>query len=260
MNPALDSNMDAIRAKLLKALDEKRQPLHEHEIYEILGLAGFRVPRTRFVANEKEIDALDARPMPGDEVVCKLISPGMPHRTEFGGIRFVPNDREGARRDLSRIRAHRGEGARSVLRDDDRREGSRARIDPLPASRFAPAGSLVRPGRLLRARRRGNRGLQEEPDAGKRALHQSGLRYRRPRGHRTGSRRHVLLSRDRGQDARREEADRRYGEAPRRARRVREAGRASSPLSPRIHPSRSRRSRSIRSRSRTTGSSSRSTR
>ena len=92
MNPALDSNMDAIRAKLLKALDEKRNSLHEHEIYEILGLAGFRVPRTRFVAREKEIDALDTADMSGGEVVCKLISPGMPHRTEFGGIKFIPNN------------------------------------------------------------------------------------------------------------------------------------------------------------------------
>lgn len=92
MNPALDSNMDAIRAKLLKALGEKRNSLHEHEIYEILDLAGFRVPRTRFVANEKEIAAPDAAGMPGGEVVCKLISPGMPHRTEYGGIRFVPDN------------------------------------------------------------------------------------------------------------------------------------------------------------------------
>ncbi|MFA4947127.1 MAG: acetate--CoA ligase family protein [Candidatus Krumholzibacteriia bacterium] len=92
MNPALDSNMDRVRAKLLKALDERRNSLHEHEIYEILGLAGFRVPRTRFVTNEKEIDALDTADMPGGEVVCKLISPGMPHRTEFGGIKFIPNN------------------------------------------------------------------------------------------------------------------------------------------------------------------------
>jgi acyl-CoA synthetase (NDP forming) len=90
MNPALDSNMDRIRAMLLKALDEQRSSLHEHEIYEILGLAGFCVPRTRFVANEKEIDALDLRGMPGSDVVCKLISPGMPHRTEYGGIKFIP--------------------------------------------------------------------------------------------------------------------------------------------------------------------------
>ncbi len=92
MNPALEPNIAEIRAKLLKALDEKRSSLHEHEIYEILGLAGFRVPRTRFVANKKELDALGRAGLPGDEVVCKLISPGMPHRTEFGGIRFAPND------------------------------------------------------------------------------------------------------------------------------------------------------------------------
>jgi acyl-CoA synthetase (NDP forming) len=111
MNPALDSKMDEIRAKLLKALEEKRSSLHEHEIYELLGLAGFCVPRTRFVAAEKEIDALDLTHMPPGEVVCKLISPGMPHRTEHGGIRFVPGDPaelRGTFREFSRIAATAG--------------------------------------------------------------------------------------------------------------------------------------------------------
>jgi len=93
MNPALDSNMRAIQEKLKGALEGGRPSLFEHEIYEILGLAGLRVPRARFVADESEIDALAAGAVPGDEVVAKLISPGMPHRSEFGGIRFVKPSR-----------------------------------------------------------------------------------------------------------------------------------------------------------------------
>jgi acyl-CoA synthetase (NDP forming) len=111
MNPASEPNMAEIRAKLLKALEEKRSSLHEHEIYELLGLAGFRVPRTRFVTAEKEIDTLDMTDMPAGEVVCKLISPGMPHRTEHGGIAFVPGDPaelRGTFREFSRIAAKAG--------------------------------------------------------------------------------------------------------------------------------------------------------
>jgi acyl-CoA synthetase (NDP forming) len=94
MNPERRTDMEAIREKLVRSLDEKRTALLEHEVYEILGLAGFRVPRTRFVASEREIGALDLAAFPGGEVVCKLISPGMPHRSEFGGIRFVERTRK----------------------------------------------------------------------------------------------------------------------------------------------------------------------
>jgi acyl-CoA synthetase (NDP forming) len=89
MNHALEAGMKAIREKLGKALAENRHVLLEHEIYEVLGLAGFRVPRSHFAASAKELTAIDLRSIPGDEVVCKLISPGMPHRSDFGGIMFV---------------------------------------------------------------------------------------------------------------------------------------------------------------------------
>jgi acyl-CoA synthetase (NDP forming) len=108
MNPVLDSKMRSIQGKIRGALDEGRSSLFEHEIYDILRLAGFRVPRTRFVASESEIEALPDGAVPGDEVVVKLISPGMPHRSEFGGIKFVKPSRDAltaAFREFSRIAA-----------------------------------------------------------------------------------------------------------------------------------------------------------
>jgi acyl-CoA synthetase (NDP forming) len=68
--------------------DGRTNPL-EHEVYEILRLAGVRVPATLFAKSEREIASLDLSALPGREVVCKLISPAMPHRSEHGGIRFV---------------------------------------------------------------------------------------------------------------------------------------------------------------------------
>ena len=87
MNQRLDSKSKTIEKMLVRALEEHREPL-EHEIYEILSLAGFRVPRSLFVADGKDIDSLDLDSLPSDEVVCKLISPELPHRSEYGGIRF----------------------------------------------------------------------------------------------------------------------------------------------------------------------------
>ena len=106
MNTAIDSNLHEVQNRLRAAVESGRNNLLEHEIYEILELAGLRVPRTRFVANESEIGALPRGAVPGAEVVVKLISTGMPHRSEFGGIKFVkPSRRElaAAFREFGRI-------------------------------------------------------------------------------------------------------------------------------------------------------------
>ena len=100
------ADMDRIEELLKKALDQGRHGLLEHEIYEILSLMGFRVPRASFISREEEIGALDLDAVPGENIVCKLISPAMPHRSEFGGIKFVERTREGltaAFREFARI-------------------------------------------------------------------------------------------------------------------------------------------------------------
>jgi acyl-CoA synthetase (NDP forming) len=106
MNQRLDTKSKAIEETLIKALEEERYHLLEHEIYGILSLVGFRVPRSLFVAHAKEIGSLDLDALPGDEVVCKLISPALPHRSEYGGIRFERRSRkalETAFKEFSRI-------------------------------------------------------------------------------------------------------------------------------------------------------------
>jgi acyl-CoA synthetase (NDP forming) len=89
MTTARGATFAKIGKRLEAVLEEGRSSLLEHEIYDVLRLAGFRVPRTLFVAGEREIASLDIGALPGRTVVCKLISPGMPHRSEYGGIRFV---------------------------------------------------------------------------------------------------------------------------------------------------------------------------
>lgn len=78
-----------INERLQCALAQKRNYLLEHESYEILSSAGLRVPANIFFRPGQRIDTEELKEVPGDKVVCKLISPGMPHRTEYHGIRFV---------------------------------------------------------------------------------------------------------------------------------------------------------------------------
>jgi acetyltransferase len=106
MNQPPDPKWKNVSDSLAAALGQGRRNLLEHEIYEILRIAGFRVPRIRFVSNEREIAGLDPEAVPGAEVVCKLISPGMPHRSEYGGIRFAkgtPEALTAVYRDFERI-------------------------------------------------------------------------------------------------------------------------------------------------------------
>jgi acyl-CoA synthetase (NDP forming) len=89
MKQRLDPKSKKIEDMLVKALAEGRESLLEHEIYRVLSLAGFRVPRTLFAANEKDLASFDLDALSSSEVICKLLSPALPHRSEFGGIRFV---------------------------------------------------------------------------------------------------------------------------------------------------------------------------
>ncbi len=89
MSEPREAQLAAVEAIVERAIGEGRGTLHEHEAYAVLHAAGFRVPVALFARSRRELDSLDLRELPGDEVVCKLVSPGMPHRTEHGGIRFV---------------------------------------------------------------------------------------------------------------------------------------------------------------------------
>jgi acyl-CoA synthetase (NDP forming) len=94
MSETHGGDLGAMDAMLARAGGEGRRDIIEHEAYAFLAAAGFRVPRSLFVSRRDEIDALPLESLPGDTVVCKLASPGMPHRTEHGGVRFVPRSRE----------------------------------------------------------------------------------------------------------------------------------------------------------------------
>ncbi len=111
MSLANDPKLREIEKAIERVLAEGRTSLLEPEIYGILELAGFRVPRWRFVASAGDLGTIDAETFPGGQVVCKLISPGMPHRTDHGGIAFLAAGRrplEETFRSFERIAAGAG--------------------------------------------------------------------------------------------------------------------------------------------------------
>ncbi len=79
----------SIEEILLGILDEGREIPREDEIYAVLDLLGFETPEAVFMTSANEIDEETLASLPGDEVVCKFISPQVAHRTEHGGIRFT---------------------------------------------------------------------------------------------------------------------------------------------------------------------------
>jgi len=68
-----------------RAEKEGRDILYEHEVYEILKGAGVKVPRYTFINK-------DQRPPAAKEIVLKVVSPYILHKTEAGGVKIVEKD------------------------------------------------------------------------------------------------------------------------------------------------------------------------
>jgi len=81
------------------AWEQKRTALYEHEVYEIIRASGaVRVPRTVFRAAGQDFTAPDLERLPGERVVLKIVSADLAHKSDVGGVRFVPRDLESVNR------------------------------------------------------------------------------------------------------------------------------------------------------------------
>ncbi len=79
---------------------EDRAALLEPEVYAILAAAGIGVPRHAVFHDPKAVTAAALAAIPGDEVVAKVVSPRILHKTEFGGVRVIPRDATAVRQAL----------------------------------------------------------------------------------------------------------------------------------------------------------------
>jgi indolepyruvate ferredoxin oxidoreductase beta subunit len=94
----------AFERTLLRAYEEGRRPLYEHEVYMLIELIGaISPPRYVFVPKDSLIsrEALDQ--FPGERVVLKIVSQDVAHKSDVDGISFVPKDYETVRRELERL-------------------------------------------------------------------------------------------------------------------------------------------------------------
>lgn len=73
------------------ALADGRTTLLEPELYAVLRAGGVATPEHFTVDPRRDVRS-QVRPLPGDRVVVKVVSPGITHKTEVGGVRVVPNE------------------------------------------------------------------------------------------------------------------------------------------------------------------------
>lgn len=89
----MDIDFAAIEAVFRKA---EYDTLLEHEMYAVLQAMGVQTPRHLFLPAEGRVSDKDLSDFPGRRLVLKVVSPGILHKSDVGGVRFVTNDPEAA--------------------------------------------------------------------------------------------------------------------------------------------------------------------
>ena len=72
-----------------RAEADGRNVLLEPEVYRVLQKLGLKPPSHVFIGSEKVVRARTLRRFPGQEVVLKVVSPAIAHKTEVGGVAVV---------------------------------------------------------------------------------------------------------------------------------------------------------------------------
>lgn len=102
--PELRIDFDAITDLFTAAEQQGRKVLFEYETYRMLADSGAETPPSfNFIVkgSQPSNEVIDA--MPGDKVVLKIVSPGIIHKTEAGGVRIVEKKPEKIRSAMRRM-------------------------------------------------------------------------------------------------------------------------------------------------------------
>lgn len=123
-----EATMDAV---FRAAERDGRDTLLEHECYTLFRAAGLETPRHVFLPAGKKISRRDLETLGGARVVLKIVSPLVLHKSDAGGVAFVPASvravneaaarmiAEVPRKYLAWIRKSHGAGAAGRLRPAD---------------------------------------------------------------------------------------------------------------------------------------------
>ena len=91
---------------LMRAYEEGRRPLYEHEVYMLIELIGaISPPKYVFVPTDGMISEEALAQFPGGRVVLKLVSQDVTHKSDAGGVVFVAKDYPIVRREIERMLA-----------------------------------------------------------------------------------------------------------------------------------------------------------
>lgn len=94
----------AFERTLLRAYEEGRRPLYEHEVYMLVELVGaISPPMYVFVPKDGMISQEALERFPGQRVVLKLVSQDVIHKSDADGIVFAPREYEAVRREIERL-------------------------------------------------------------------------------------------------------------------------------------------------------------
>jgi indolepyruvate ferredoxin oxidoreductase beta subunit len=102
----------AVERMLVRAYDEGRKQLYEHEVYTLVELVGaISPPRYVFVPKGGMIAEENLAQFPGERVVLKLVSPDVVHKSDAQAVLFVPKQLDAVRREIDRLVERHAAGA-----------------------------------------------------------------------------------------------------------------------------------------------------
>jgi indolepyruvate ferredoxin oxidoreductase beta subunit len=101
-------SLEKMGAVLTAARANGRTQLFEHEVYQLVALAGgITPPGHLFIPNGTAVSDADLMGFPGERVVLKIVSPEIVHKSDVGGVAFVPKSAEEVQREIDQlIRRH----------------------------------------------------------------------------------------------------------------------------------------------------------
>jgi len=112
----MTADLPKIQKVIETALSENRGALLETEGLSILQAMGIEVPETRFVTGPDEVTADLLSGIPGADLVIKVVSPDILHKSDVGGVAFVSKEEASVRAALSgMVTRFSGERVRGYL-------------------------------------------------------------------------------------------------------------------------------------------------
>jgi len=96
---------DLIQRVIDGAVTDGRRVLYESEGMQILEACGIKVPPHVFMRGPGDVSPADLAALGGDRVVLKVVSPGILHKTDSGGVAVVDNNPAEVTRAIERMTA-----------------------------------------------------------------------------------------------------------------------------------------------------------